>query len=194
MVEAPYTDLGRLVDAIGRAMQPRLDRPAAFFGHSLGALIAFAVARWLRDRRLPLPAPLMVSGARAPDSPDDEPPLHGIRPDAAFADAVSSRYRAIPPEVLADEELLALVVPALRADLTINESYVYADAAPLPVDLVAYGGTDDTLVPLDSLLQWRAQTTGRFEHRLFAGGHFFVNEKSAELIADVTARLAGIRT
>jgi medium-chain acyl-[acyl-carrier-protein] hydrolase len=182
------------VEAIGHAIQPVLDRPAAFFGHSLGALVAFELARWLRDRRLPLPAPLMVSGARAPDSPEEQSPLHRIMPDAAFAEAVMARYRAIPPEVMADEELLALVLPALRADLTINESYVYADAAPLPIDIVAYGGADDFLVREARLMQWRAQTSARFAHRMFAGGHFFVNDATGELLADVTTRLAGIRT
>jgi surfactin synthase thioesterase subunit len=194
LAEAAFTELAPLVDAIGRAMEPLLDRPFAFFGHSFGALVAFAVARWLRDRRLPLPAPLVVSGARAPDVPEKEPPLHGIMPDAAFADAVDTRFRAIPPEVMADEELLALVIPALRADLTIDESYVYAAGPPLPIDIVAYGGADDWFVPEPSLVRWRTQTTTHFDHRMFGGGHFFLNERSAEVLADVTARLAAIRT
>ena len=189
LAEPAYTDLTALVDAIGRAMQPHLDRPVAFFGHSLGALVAFSMARWLRDRRMPLPSRLIVSGAAAPDVPDEEPPLHGIMPDAAFARAVAERYRAIPPEVMADEELLSLVLPALRADLTINESYVYAAAAPLPVDVVAYGGTEDGLVPEAQLVEWRAQASGSFAYRMFPGGHFFLNENTAGILADLKARL-----
>jgi len=189
-----FTDVASLVQAIGDVIQPLMDRPAAFFGHSLGAVVAFELARWLRDRHLPLPAPLIVSGARAPDSPKEEPQLHTIMPDSAFAEAVAERYRAIPPEVLADEELLALVLPALRADLTINESYACTGAPPLPMDIVAYGGTEDFLVPEDRLVQWRAQTTGGFAHRMFSGEHFFLNEHTAELLADITARLAAIRS
>src|SRR5215831_12474649 len=188
------TELTPLVEAIGRAMQPMLDRPSAFFGHSFGALIAFEVAKWLRDRGLPLPALLFASGARAPDAPDEHEPLHGIMPDAAFADAVDRRFRAIPAEVLEDEELLALVLPPLRADLTIDESYDYAGAAPLPIDFVAYGGTEDDFVPLPILLQWRAQTSAHFAHRMFSGGHFFLNERPREVLDDVTARLAALRT
>jgi len=185
LTEPPFADVASLVSALGPILRTRLERPCVFFGHSLGAIVAFELVRWMRDRRLTLPLRLAVSGARAPDAARDDPPLHAIADDRALASAVAERYNAIPPAVMANDELLSLVLPALRADLRMNETYACVEGPPLPVDIAAYGGRDDALVGEDQLTEWNRHTTGRFTHRIFPGGHFFLNDARDAIAADL---------
>ena len=187
--DAPYRDIAPLVTSLASAIRPLLDRPYAIFGHSMGALIAFELTRLLRDEGTTLPSHLFMSGARAPDIASDEAPLHAIADDDAFIGAVASRYGGIPPIVLQNAELRSVILPALRADMTVTESYEYRATDPFPIDLVAYGGTADRHVADDRLERWREYTTGTFESRRFEGDHFFLNDSRSALVADVAARL-----
>ena len=187
--EAPYRDITSLVTSLASAIRPLLDRPYAIFGHSMGALIAFELTRLLRDEGTALPSHLFMSGARAPDIASDEAPLHPIADDDAFLGAVASRYGGIPAIVLENAELRGVILPALRADMTVTESYAYRTTEPFPVDLAAYGGSADRHVGDDRLERWRDRTTGTFESRRFEGDHFFLNDSRSALVADVAARL-----
>ena len=113
--EPPFSRIDDLNDDLAAALRPQMDRPYCLFGHSMGALIAFELARTARDRGWPLPAHLFVSGARAPQVPRTEAPLHEL-PDAEFIEAVAVRYAGIPAAVREHRELMDLVLPALRAD------------------------------------------------------------------------------
>lgn len=188
--EEPYRDLASLVAALDAAIAPRLDRPFAFFGHSMGALLAFELTRRLRESGGPLPAHLFVSGARAPDLADDDEPLHPIADDDAFLEAVATRYGGIPPIVLENAELRSVILPALRADMTLTESYVYRDTPPFPCDIAAYGGADDARVGEARLARWRGWTSGDFSCRQYEGDHFFLNSARDALVAHVTTRLS----
>jgi len=185
--EPALDDLGLIVEALGTVIE--VTRPFAFFGHSLGAIVAFELTRWLRDRGRALPAHLFVSGSSAPDVRFSKAPLHAMPDDAAFLAAVARRYGGIPDAVADDPEFRALIAPALRADLRINELYRYVDAAPLPVSISAYGGSDDGEVSREALDAWRRQTSSGFALRLFAGDHFFVNGARAAVVADVAETL-----
>jgi medium-chain acyl-[acyl-carrier-protein] hydrolase len=192
MNEAPFFHLDPLIDALAAAIQPLLDRPYAFFGHSMGATLAFELTRELRRLGQPrLPHHLFVSGAEAPDVPDEQAPLAGIEEDDAFVLAVARRYGGVPQIVLENAELRSLIVPALRGDLTLHETYRYREGAPLPIAMTAYGGRGDEMVSEASLQRWARHTSGTFACRFFDGGHFFLNDVRDELIGDVTARLPG---
>jgi len=151
-------------------------RPTLWFGHSSGARVAFELARRRHAAGRPLPGHLVVSGAPAPDIVRTTPTLHRIADDVTFLRAVADAYGGVPADVLAHEELRALVIPTLRADLRLHERYVYVDAPPLPIPLLAVGGESDPAVPDVWLQQWARHTTGGFRCERYPGHHFYLHD------------------
>jgi medium-chain acyl-[acyl-carrier-protein] hydrolase len=194
IAEPAPSRLRPLADAIAGALAPYLDLPYALFGHSMGGLLAFEVTRTLRRRGLPLPAHLFVSAAAAPGLPRSRPAVHRGT-DADVVDELR-RLGGTPRELLDDEELMGLMLPTIRADFSVLETYEYRPEPPLPVPLTVFGGTDDPLVPLPRLEGWRRQTTAEARLRVLSGGHFFLHPAAAEVVEDVAAALvpAGLRT
>lgn len=178
--ERPFDRAEALVAGAADALTPLFDAPFAFFGHSMGALIAFELARELRRRGGPQPVRLVVSGARAPHRPNPDPPLRHLS-DREFLEEVRLRYDGIPGAVLANQELVDLLMPCLRADFTLVETYSYTDEAPLELPISCFGGKGDTRVSADDLEAWKAQTAGRFALRLFEGDHFFLQSAEGEV-------------
>jgi surfactin synthase thioesterase subunit len=189
--EQPFNRVEELIDALAPAVRPLLDRPYAFFGHSMGALIAFELTRTIRERGWPMPSDLFVSGARAPQVASADEPLHHL-PDEAFVDAVSARYGGIPAAVLEHQELLDLVLPALRADLELVECYEHRAAEPLACPIAAFGGLQDLRVTEDALDAWREQTRGAFSRQMFPGDHFYLNHARDGLLGVMVPRLVRI--
>ncbi len=176
LAESPETDMATLLDRLAGALAATLDgRPFAFFGHSMGAVLAYETARGLRRRGLPEPVHLHVSGRRAPTLPVTEPPLHPL-PDDAFIAELNRRFGGLPAAILAEPDLLALFLPTLRADITLLERHSFHADPPLALPITAYGGQDDRQTPPESLDGWAALTTGPFAARLLPGGHFFLHE------------------
>ena len=141
LAEAPFERMGPLVAALAANIDSYLDRPFAFFGHSMGAVIAFELARELRRRSRPLPAMLIASGARAPQFR-----RHHVPPPAPSREAFVEelrRLQGIPAEILLDPPLMRAILPALEADAALYRNYIYAEDPPLPVPVRAYGGADD---------------------------------------------------
>lgn len=170
------TRLAPQVEALAAGLAPAFDRPFAFFGHSMGALLSFELARTLRRQGRPGPMHLFVSGHGAPHLPDRNPPLHAL-PDDQFV-AKLRELNGTPEEVLRHQELLQLLTPILRADFAVCETYVYQPEPPLDCPISAYGGLGDGYVNRDELAAWQAQTTGRFSLRMFPGDHFYLNNPS----------------
>ncbi len=172
--DTPYIDLTHLADDVARAIGTLDPRPYVLVGHSLGGYVALEVARRLAAAGYPPPAKLVVAACGAPRQGKARHPIAHL-PDEPFIDEVSRRYDGIPHAVRQHPELLAMVLPALRADLQMIEAYDNPSNEPLPVDIVALGGIDDVGVSPARLNQWRALTTTRFSMRLFPGGHFFLH-------------------
>lgn len=187
--EAPLTRLEPIVAALTAEISARPQAPYALCGHSLGGLIAFEVARRLRDRRLPAPVAFIVSGMRAPHLPPPLPLVHRLD-TRDFVTHVEQRYGALPAEIRAAPEFLDLFLPPLRADMEVYETYAHADAAPLEIPVLAMGGVNDHIVSHDDVLAWRQHTSGRFETAFFDGGHFFPQERLNEVTARVRRFLA----
>lgn len=186
--EEPFRRIEPMADAATDALAGHLDRPFAFFGHSLGAILAFEVVRRLRRRGLPQPRHLFVSGRPAPRVESTDPPIHDL-PREEFIEAVR-RYSGTPEEVLQNRELMELIEPLLRADFSASETYRYEpDAEPLDLPLTALGGIEDAEVPPGHLAPWREETRGRFQERLLPGGHFFLNERQDEVVELVAREL-----
>lgn len=187
--EPPIASIPELVQAIVPALLPHLDLPFAFFGHSMGAVLAAEVTRELAARGLTLPRHLLVSGRRPPHVPNPDPPLHPL-PDKEFVSEINRRYGGIPAELLQHEDLMALLLPCLRADIKALELHRPAQRAPLSCPLAAFGGSDDRLTPREHLDAWRVETSGAFRVRVFAGDHFYLEPRRAELLADLSVSLA----
>jgi medium-chain acyl-[acyl-carrier-protein] hydrolase len=180
--ERAYQRLADVVPLVVEAIDPFLDLPFVFFGHSLGALLAFEVARELAATGRPAPAHLFLSGRRAPTQPDPEPPVSQLSPAALIAE-VRRRWGGIPDAVLAEPELLQLLLPTLRTDLAAVETYTYVPGAPLECPISCFGGTDDPSSRQADLAPWRQQTRATFSQRMFPGGHFFVQSSRTEVLA-----------
>jgi medium-chain acyl-[acyl-carrier-protein] hydrolase len=183
--DARFTDLGSLVEALRPQIIPFLRAPFAFFGHSMGALIGFELARSLRAEGLDEPVHLVVSAFRAPHLPD----LHEAVHDLSDADLVL-RLRKLggtPPEVLREPELMDLMLPLLRADLSVCETYVHRRDEPLDCSLTAFGSAGDPDVSPKDLEHWRSHFRGPFELYIFPGGHFFLQTAQA-LVLRILAR------
>jgi medium-chain acyl-[acyl-carrier-protein] hydrolase len=178
-----------LVAALHEGLLPYLDRPYAFFGHSLGALISFELARALRRSGSPGPVHLFASAHRAPQCPNPHPDMRHLE-DGPFVDEIRRRYGGIPQAVLEHPELMALMLPCLRADFTVFETYRYADERPLECPISAFGGQADDYVRQDALEAWSTQTARGFSLRMLPGDHFFVQGARAQVLATVTAALA----
>lgn len=170
--EPPLRRLPLLVTHIADAIEPRSHDLFAFFGHSFGALIAFEVARELRRRGGGQCSKLLASARTAPQDAMAMPPVSGL-PEPAFLAAVQARYGAIPEAIRTDRELMALYLPALRADLAMAESYVHVPEPPLACPITGFGGIDDPTVPRGQLEEWRHQTSAAFNIRMLPGDHFF---------------------
>ena len=181
LAETPFETMPALIPALADQIEPLLDRPFAFFGHSMGSLVAFELARELERRGRGGPEWLAVSGANAPHVPGAETPLHQL-PDDELVKAVAERYQGIPAQVLAHKELLELILPTLRADLTLIETYRFEESLPLQCPITALAGEADRYVTSDKLARWREMTAGTFAMRLFAGDHFYLHERRDEVL------------
>jgi surfactin synthase thioesterase subunit len=139
----------------------------------MGAWLAFELVRSLRQHNVQMPRLLFVAAARAPHLPLNEPPIH-VLTDEELVEAVDRRYGGIPARVRNSPELLQLLLPSLRADLQMVETYDFREEPPLDVEIVAMGGTADPAVSAAQLEGWRQHTTKGCSVRLVPGGHFFL--------------------
>jgi medium-chain acyl-[acyl-carrier-protein] hydrolase len=189
--EAPVETPGPLIQAVADALQPYLrDLPFVFFGHSMGAMIGFELARELRRRGQALPLHLFVSGRRAPQVPDREEPIHAL-PEPEFIEKLRE-LNGTPEEVLQHAELMKLLIPVLRADFAVNETYAYTTEEPFEMGLSCFGGLGDKEVSRDDCALWKDQTRGRFRLRMLPGDHFFVHSAKDMILESVARDLAEV--
>jgi medium-chain acyl-[acyl-carrier-protein] hydrolase len=186
-METPFTQLSPLVQALAQALVPLLDKPFAFFGHSLGALVGFELARHLRRQSGVQPVRLFISADRAPQIPHRDRPIHAL-PDVEFL-AELRRLNGIPGKVLEEAELMQIMLPILRADLAVYETYVYATEPPLNCPISTFGGLQDHRVSRGDLEAWRDQTSVSFSLRMFPGDHFFWNTTQPLLLQVLSQEL-----
>jgi len=188
LAEKPFSRLDDLIEALKPALLPYLDMPYAFFGHSMGALICFELTRALRrNGHLPGPVRLLVSGHRAPQLPALRSPIHHVS-DLQFVEELR-HFNGTPEAVLQHAELLQLLLPLLRADFALCETYAYTQEQLLTCPISAFGGLQDEDVPHSSLQAWCEQTSGAFKVRFFAGDHFFLYPEQANLLAALSQDL-----
>jgi medium-chain acyl-[acyl-carrier-protein] hydrolase len=186
--EPPFTRINPLIAELGPALLPLLDKPFAFFGHSMGATVSFEMARWLRRNRNLMPEYLFVSGHRAPHLPRSETQLHMMN-DADFLNEII-KMNGMPKEVLAEPEVIKLALPALRADLEICETYRFEDDAPLDCPITAFCGKDDEEETMGKMAEWRLHTRTDFSLHELPGNHFFLHPSERRLLELLKMELA----
>jgi surfactin synthase thioesterase subunit len=169
--------LAPLSRVVAQELLPYLDKPFVFFGHSLGALLCFETARSLRRENRRQPAHLFVSATEAPHRRSIEESL-SVLPKGALVKKLRE-FNGTPVELLQNDELLDLMLPMIRADFELNESYEYNPESPLECPITIYGGIDDHEVEAERLAAWGEMTVGACEIRMFSGDHFYINSSQA---------------
>lgn len=186
--EKPCERVSDLIEEIAGGIAPYSDKPFAFYGHSFGGIVAFELARKLRDAGRPEPLHLFVGAARPPHLGLPFSPIHHL-PNSSFVAEVQARYGGIPAVILKDPEVLEMFLPAMRADFTAYETYRFQAAQPLPTPITAFGGSDDSAVKGHTLQEWSMHTQAGFDARILSGGHFFPAVSGAELLDEIRARI-----
>lgn len=178
--EQPLSNLSKLVELLGSALAGSLKKPFAFFGHSMGALVAFELARLLRREGRALPLHMFVSSRSAPQLNSCHRPLHNLPTSELMQEL--HQLDGTPREVLEHPELMEMMLPILRADFSICDTYEYSEAAPLACPISAFGGFEDLDVPRQNLEAWREQTSSSFTLRMLRGNHFFLHTNETLLL------------
>ncbi|ELP68670.1 putative linear gramicidin dehydrogenase LgrE [Streptomyces turgidiscabies Car8] len=187
--ETPVADIGELAAVVaGKLESDDQDSPCAFFGHSMGALIAYETARILQDHGARPPARLFLSARGAP-GPRRNP--HDALPDDDAILTAVRRLGGTGAALLDDPELVAMVLPALRADYTALAGYSWAPGEPLRVPVTVLCGTDDPVVSVKEAAGWRTHTRADTEVRVLPGGHFYLDQRLGD-VAEVILR--GVRS
>jgi medium-chain acyl-[acyl-carrier-protein] hydrolase len=177
-----------MVEVAFETFRDLLDRPFAVFGHSLGAVVGAEFVRVASRGGLEA-AHLFVSSRPPFLRPTRQ--LHKLA-DPDFISAMVERYQGIPKEILADEDLVELLLPALRADIEAMETFVHTGRAKLRCPTSVYGGAADPTVSLADLQAWNQEVLVPCDIRLFAGDHFYLNTQTKTLLADVSAKLEAV--
>jgi len=186
ITEPHCTEIKQLIQLLGEALAQHLDNPFAIFGNSMGALIVFELAHYLRRECNAEPVHLFVSGRGSPQIRNQ--PIDLKLFDAAVPE-VLRRNNGTPEEVLENPELMELVLPVLRADVPLCNSYIYSPKPPFSFSITAFGGLDDHGLSRQGIEGWREHTTGPFALRMLPGDHFFLNTSRLPLLEAISKEL-----
>lgn len=184
--EPPLRSLSAVVGPVAEAVSRHLDKPFAFFGHSMGALLGFELARELRRRGARTPEVVFASARPAPRFQYPERTLHAL-PEAELMDELR-RLNGTPRQVLESPELMSLMLPMLRADFEVCETYVYTPEPPLDCPVSVFGGLYDD-ISREKLEAWSEETSRDFSLQMFPGDHFFLHTTEGLLLRTLAQNL-----
>lgn len=184
--ERPFTRIEPLVRAVSETILPLLDRPFAFFGHSLGARISFELAKELRRSHRVIPAHLFVSACPAPQLPKNGSTYD--LPNDKFLEKLRV-LNGTPGKVMNHKRLMRLLLPTIRADFEVYDTYAYSPCAPFDCPITVLAGAEDPVVSLDQLVPWRDHTRSDFWLTTIPGGHFFVHTSRPLVLGRVSEAL-----
>lgn len=185
MMEAPVRNMDALIPYLAEATSNL--GPCVFFGHSMGAFMAYETAKLLQQSGQTTPLKLIVSGQRAPHLPAPDRPVHALPRHEFIAEL--RRQGGTPEEVLCDTELMSLLTPMLRADFEMCERYAHRKGLPLNIPITAFGGEDDPKAGCVEVAAWVEHTSLSFSQCEFEGGHFFIHETEKQVTWAITKEL-----
>ncbi|MBO6636947.1 MAG: thioesterase [Roseitalea sp.] len=185
---APFNRMSPLVHAMCDALRDLLDLPYAIFGNCTGSLIAYEVAVRMGALDLRPPDQLIVSCSRAAHLPDRDAPIHALPRDELRAEL--DRLGGTPEQVIAHPELLDLVLPVLRADFELAETYRHRERPALSVPIHALYGQDDPIVSPEEVEGWGVLTDAGFSMKALPGGHYLIDSHAEALLSAVTSALS----
>lgn len=185
--EVPFTGMAPLIEALSEELRAFVDLPFAIFGHSLGAVVGFELAQrlWSFGK---LPVHLIVSAHEPPSAKPRTKPIYSL-PDRQLIDKLRE-LGGTPKAVLEDSDMLDMLLPMIRADFEINDTYVSAPDRPLECPITVLGASDDREVKVDDLKDWSQATRGPFRMRIFEGEHFYILDRTALVVSAVSEILA----
>ena len=185
--ESALTTMDSLVDALESVLLPYLEGPYAFFGHSMGAMVAFSLCQRLQRDERPLPEHLYLSGCMAPQNRHLERCVADLSDDELMEEL--RKLGQTPDRVLASPELMDLYLPLIRADFAVFESCHPDPKHPLACPITVYGGTADPRVKALALGDWHSSTTSGFNIELFDGDHFFIHDPLSAFVGSFAQRV-----
>ena len=180
--------ISTLVESLDLANEAK---PFAFFGHSLGALLAYETARYCQSKNWPLPKHLFVSGCTAPQDRRPARNLHKLGDDELIGSL--REYNGTPPEILENRELMEILLPMIRADFQLAEEYRPSHGPALPLGITALFGTRDEHVSHEEVKNWAKETAGEFDVRAFEGDHFFINGAAGEVLQCLSEKIRSLQ-
>lgn len=187
MAEQPLSDLFEVVKALAPVIAQQSNLPFAFFGHSMGALLAYELARYCQLHALPTPTALFVSGSPAPQYRKAPRGLHKLDDDALISEL--AKYDGTPAEVLQHKELMSMILPIVRTDFAMLDAYQHFPAPLLTMPITVLAGKKDQHTTPEQIDGWAKETSNLCRIQWFEGGHFFIHDESDAVLDCVTADL-----
>lgn len=186
--EPPFTDIFKLTREIAKAIKPLSDKSYAFYGHSMGALIAYEVTRILAREQDKLPAFLFIGARRAPHIPTRKQHQVHTLDDRSIIQVVR-QLEGTSSKIISDERVIDYFLPVIRADFALFEKYCYIPEEPIACPIIAFGGTLDKECSKEDIALWRQHTKGYFDMHLLSGGHFFHQHQRQNLLRIIASYL-----
>lgn len=187
--EKPLRRISEIVSAFDQAVKPFLNKPFAVIGYSLGSVLAFEWIRLLQDRQGLAPIFFFPMACSAPQISLGYPKIHQMV-DKEFLEMMGQLFGAIPNSVLSDPDMIAAMLPGMKADIEVLETYRFQENRKLNVPILAIGGDMDPATTSAGLAAWQEHTEVRFEMREYQGDHFFVNGHEKEIVSFITSFLS----
>jgi len=189
--DKPYTDHKEIINDLLNNLEGYMDKPYAVFGHSMGALLAYEFVQEIQSRKLPQAAHLFVSGRRAMHIDSASKPIHDLPEQELISEL--HKLNGTPQEVLENKELMSLVLPVIRADFELCDTYAHSKThEKLDINITAFEGEDDIKASGDQILAWQELTRGQFENNTITGDHFFIHSNQQQLISILNSELSKI--
>ena len=186
--EPAVASIPDLAARLAKAIAPLTDRPYAFFGHSFGATLAAFTCLELERAGYPVPVHLFLSARHPPNCPSPVPPMSHMSDDE-FVSEINTRYGGIPEQILNEPDILAMLLPALRADIRALELIEGQRAVDLPSPITTFGGLSDSIISADLIDYWQDWTASGYRRRMFEGDHFFLDNQRDALLDEIAETL-----